>query len=65
MQEPNYSEQMEPHEGMVGTSSDGKSFLYLAISHQDLQRGCLETLTGGFWAPVVTRKHLLEGAGMW
>ena len=26
--------------------------------------GCLETLTGGFWTPVVTRKHLLEGAGI-
>ena len=24
----------------------------------------LKTLTGGFWAPVVTRKHLLEGPGM-
>ena len=31
--------------------------------YQDPPTGCLETLTGGFWAPVVTRKHLLEGAG--
>ena len=31
--------------------------------NQDPPTGCLETLTGGFWAPVVTRKHLLEGAG--
>ena len=22
------------------------------------------TLTGGFWAPVATRKHLLEGPGI-
>ena len=25
--------------------------------------GCLKTLTGGCWAFVVTRKHLLEGPG--
>ena len=32
--------------------------------NQDPPTGSLETLTGGFWAPVVTRKHLLEGAGL-
>ena len=33
------------------------------VEYQHPPTGCLETLTGGFWAPVVTRKHLLEGAG--
>ena len=27
--------------------------------------GCLETLTGGFWTPVVTRNHLLEDPGIY
>ena len=27
--------------------------------------GCFGRLTGGFWAPVVTRKHLLQGAGIY
>ena len=39
--------------------------LHLGIIYQHLPTGCLETLTGGFWAPVVTRKHLLEGAGIY
>ena len=32
---------------------------------QDPPTGCFGTLTGGFWAPVVTRKHLLEAAGIY
>ena len=35
----------------------------LRNTYQHPPTGCLETLTGGFWTPVVTRKHLLEGAG--
>ena len=31
-----------------------------SINYQDPPTGCLETLTGGFWALVVTRKHLGE-----
>ena len=30
----------------------------LSYTYQDPPTGCLETLTGGFWAPVATRKHL-------
>ena len=44
-----------------GPESCGK---YKFIIYQHLPTGCLETLTGGFWVPVVTRKHLLEGAGI-
>ena len=29
--------------------------------YQDLPTGGFRSLTGGFWAPVLTRKHLLEG----
>ena len=32
--------------------------------NQDLPTGGFRSLTGGFWAPVVTRKHLLEGPGI-
>ena len=31
--------------------------------YQDPPTGCFGTLTGGFWAPVATRKHLFEGPG--
>ena len=33
--------------------------------YRDPPTGGLETLTGGFWTPVVTRKHLLEGPGIY
>ena len=39
--------------------------MILCAIYQDPPTGFLETLTGGFWAPVVTRKHLLEGAGIY
>ena len=35
-------------------------FVYGQI-YQDLPTGGFRRLTGGFWAPVATRKHLLEG----
>ena len=31
--------------------------------YQDPPTGCLETLTGGLWTPVVTRRHLLDPFG--
>ena len=60
-----YGRRPAPSSGGMSCLVESSMFFVNKNNHiQDLPTGGFRSLTGGFWAPVVTRKHLLEGPGL-